>query len=321
MKYEIKEITYQSTNKIDTIHAKLYIPHETENIKAVIQVCHGMCEHMAKYHRTLDFFASHGYLVCMHDHLGHGEYVDASLRGYFAEANGYRYLVEDVYQLTKLVKKEYPSLPYYILGHSMGSFIARCYMYKYTNKVDGYIIMGTGGPNPLVDAGIQMAKMIIARKGPMFRSKFLTDMVIGKFNEKFKPNVSKHDWLSSDESMLPYYIADKIGDFNFTASGYLDLFHLQKNANLIKNIQKVPSDLPVILLSGDMDPVGDSGNGVLEVYHNFIKTGHTNTNIKLYPYLRHELLNEIKREEVQQDMMDWITLQSKNLKDKLNPTN
>ena len=306
MNFNEENIEYLSSNKIDTIHAKIYIPDQEDKINGIIQISHGMCEHIQKYHDVIEFLVNQNYIVSMNNHLGHGEFVEKESRGFFADKNGYQYLVEDVYQLTKITKERFPNLPYILLGHSMGSFIARCYMYQYGSYIDGYIIMGTGGPNKLVDTGIKLTDTVIARKGKMYRSKFLTNLVIGKFNEKFKPNVSKNDWLSSDPNMLPKYLEDELGDFIFTASGYRDLFYLQKNSNLIENIEKVPSKLPVFLISGDMDPVGDSGDGVLEVYHHFIQTGHERVSLKLYPYLRHEILNEVKKDEVYQDIMEWI---------------
>ena len=306
MIYKIEEKEYLSSNKKDTIHAKVYIPNNLDKVKGIIQISHGMCEYIDKYKDYMEFMVKKGYIICGNDHLGHGVYVAKDERGFFADENGFKYLVEDVYNLTKIMQKEFKNIPYFLLGHSMGSFIARCYMYKYKDKINGYIIMGTSGPNKLVDTGIKLADIIINKKGKMYRSKFLTNAVIGKFNESFRPNVSKYDWLSSDETMLPKYIKDKTGDFVFTASGYKDLFYLQKNCNLIKNIEKVPINLPVIFLSGSMDPVGDLGKGVLEVYYNFIKTGHTNTSVKLYPNLRHELLNEVGKEKIYQDIINWI---------------
>lgn len=301
-----KEIEYLSSNKIDIIHAIIFIPESYAKFNGIVQISHGMCEYVDKYKNFIEFLTNNGYIVCGNDHLGHGKYVERENRGFFADENGYKYLVEDVYKLTKLVKKEYKDLPYFLFGHSMGSFIARCYMYKHGDKIDGFIIMGTGYKNKLVDAGIKLADMIIARKGKMYRSRMLTDMVIGEFNKKFRPNVSKYDWLSSDESMLPWYVSDKIGDFDFTASGYKDLFKLNKNCNLLKNVEKIPKEKNIFLLSGNDDPVGDNGSGVLKVYHDLISTGHVNVFIKLYPNLRHELLNEVSKDDIYMDILCWL---------------
>lgn len=306
MKYTKNEIEYLSSNKIDTIHANIYIPKKLDKYKGIVQISHGMCEYVDKYVGFIEFLTENGYIVCGNDHLGHGKYVKKENRGFFANEHGHKYLVEDVYKLTKIIKKEYKELPYFLLGHSMGSFIARCYMYKYGDKIDGFVIMGTGYKNKLVDAGIKLADMVISRKGKMYRSRMLTDMVIGEFNKKFRPNVSKYDWLSSDENMLPWYVSDKIGDFNFTASGYKDLFNLNKNCNLIKNIEKIPKEKDIFILSGNDDPVGENGEGVLKVYHDLISTNHTNVTVKLYPNLRHELLNEIEKKKVYNDILKWI---------------
>lgn len=306
MKYAKNEIEYLSSNKIDTIHANIYVPKNIEKYKGIVQISHGMCEYVDKYVGFIEFLVENGYIVCGNDHLGHGKYVKRENRGFFADEHGYKCLVEDVHKLTKLIKKEFKELPYFLFGHSMGSFIARCYMYKYGDKIDGFIIMGTGYKNKLVDAGIKLADMVISRKGKMYRSRMLTDMVIGEFNKKFRPNVSKYDWLSSDESMLPWYVSDKIGDFDFTASGYKDLFNLNKNCNLTKNIEKIPKEKDIFILSGNDDPVGENGVGVLQVYHDLISTNHTNVTVKLYPNLRHELLNEVERDKVYYDILKWL---------------
>ncbi len=306
MNYTKKELEYLSSNKVDTIHANIYIPKKSAKYKGIVQISHGMCEYVDKYGNFINFLIENGYIVCGNDHLGHGKYVKKENRGFFADENGHKYLVEDVYKLTKIVKKEYKDLPYFLFGHSMGSFIARCYMYKYGDKIDGFVIMGTGYKNKLVDAGIKLANMVISRKGKMYRSRMLTDMVVGEFNKKFRPNVSKYDWLSSDENMLPWYISDKIGDFDFTASGYKDLFNLNKNCNLIKNVEKVPKEKYILIISGNDDPVGENGVGVLQVYHDLIKTNHKNVTVKLYPKLRHELLNEVEKEKVYSDILDWL---------------
>lgn len=309
MLYNEKEIEYLSSNKINTIHAKIFIPNEIIKVKGIVQISHGMCEYIDKYINFIECLNKNGYIVCGNDHLGHGKYVDEKDRGFFADENGHKYLVEDVYKLTKLVKKEYKELPYFLLGHSMGSFIARCYMYKYGDKVDGYIIMGTGYKNKLVDAGIKLTNFIISKKGKMYRSRMLTDMVIGEFNKKFRPNVSKFDWLSSDENMLNYYVNDKVGNFVFTASGYKDLFYLYKRCNTLKNIEKIPKEKDIFILSGNDDPLGENGVGVLQVYHDLIETSHTNVSIKLYPKLRHELLNEIGKENVYEDILNWLNIE------------
>lgn len=306
MEFNVEEIKYLSSNKENEIYAKIYTPKNVEKVEGIIQISHGMCEYIEKYEEFIKYMLDKGYIVCGNNHLGHGKKVEKEKRGFFADSDGYKYMVEDLHLFTKIVKDKFPNIPYFIFGHSMGSFIARIYISKYAKEIDGAIIMGTGTLNKLVPAGIKLADVIIARKGKMYRSKMLTNMVIGEFNKKFKPNKSKYDWLSSDESMLPVYENDKIGDFIFTVSGYKDLFNLNILANDIKTFEKTPKELPIFILSGNDDPVGDSGVGVLEVYHNYINTEHEKVKVKLYPKLRHELLNEVCRNNVYDDIIDWI---------------
>lgn len=300
-----EEVEYLSSNKVDRIYGQIYTPKDVEKVQGIIQISHGMCEYIEKYEGFIKYLTNQNYIVCGNDHLGHGKHVKQEERGFFADKDGYKYMVEDLYLMTKLVKKKYSKIPYFLFGHSMGSFIARIYISKYANKIDGAIIMGTGALNKLVPAGVKLADAISMRKGKMYRSKMLTNMVIGEFNKKFRPNQSKYDWLSSDKSMLPIYENDKIGDFVFTVSGYKDLFNLNILSNEIKIFEKTPKDFPIFLLSGNDDPVGDNGNGVLEVYHNYIKTNHINIKLKLYPNLRHELLNEVCREDIYEEIIEW----------------
>lgn len=306
MNFNIEEIEYLSSNKQNTIYAKIYTPKNVERVKGIIQISHGMCEYIEKYEEFIKYMLDKGYIVCGNNHLGHGIKIKKEDRGFFADNDGYKYMIEDLYLLTKIVKEKYPNIPYFIFGHSMGSFIARIYISKYAKDINGAVIMGTGTLNKLVPTGIKLADMIISRKGKMYRSKMLTNMVIGEFNKKFKPNKSKYDWLSSDEKMLPIYENDEVGDFVFTVSGYKDLFNLNILANDKDTFEKTPKDLPIFILSGNEDPVGDSGVGVLEVYKNYIDTDHVNVKVKLYPNLRHELLNEICREKIYDDIVGWI---------------
>lgn len=306
MNCNVEEVCIKSSNKVENIYGKIYSPKDVNKVEGIIQISHGMCEYIEKYEEFIKYLVKRNYIVCGNDHLGHGKHVEKEKRGFFADKDGYKYMVEDLYLMTKYVKKLYPDIPYFLLGHSMGSFIARIYISKYADKIDGAIIMGTGSLNKLVPAGIKLADIVIARKDKMYRSKMLTNMVIGEFNKKFKPNKSKYDWLSSDEKMLAIYEKDETGNFIFTTSGYKDLFNLDIIANNIKTYEKTPEDFPIFLLSGNEDPVGDNGTGVLEVYHSYINTNHINIKLKLYPKLRHELLNEIIKENVYNDIIDWI---------------
>lgn len=306
MNCNIEEVCMKSSNKIENIYGKIYSPKDVSKVQGIIQISHGMCEYIEKYEEFIEYLVKRNYIVCGNDHLGHGKHVEKDKRGFFADKDGYKYMVEDLYLMTKFVKNIYPNIPYFLLGHSMGSFIARIYISKYADKIDGAIIMGTGALHKLVPAGIKLADIVISRRDKMYRSKMLTNMVIGEFNKQFKPNKSKYDWLSSDETMQTIYEKDELSNFVFTASGYKDLFKLDIIANELKTFEKVPETFPILLLSGNEDPVGDNGTGVLEVYHNYIKTNHINVKFKLYPKLRHELLNEIGKNSIYDEIIEWI---------------
>ena len=306
MKYN--DIQFKSTNGINTIKGMVYLPDNIQEVKGIVQICHGMCEYIEKYERFAKFLTDNNFIVCGHSHIGHGQSVNNEDEyGFFAEKFGYKYLIKDVYKLTCIMKEKYPNLPYFVLGHSMGSFIIRCYISNYGNEIDGAIISGTGGPNQFIDLGIKFANMIIKQKGNMYRSDFLTDEAMKiVFNKQVKHSFTKYDWVSRDAKIVKEFSKDKLSDFSFTACGYRDLFNLIKYSNNEKTIDKIPKQLPIYIFSGDKDPVGQDGVGVEKVYKDLVKHGCTNVIMKLYKNGRHEMLNEINYEKVYDNILKWI---------------
>lgn len=300
-----KQFELKSANGKDMV--KYYVcaaDNIEENIpKAILQISHGMCEFFDRYLNFAEYLTNHGILVCGNDHLGHGE---CDLQGYFSENEGYVHLCEDVHCVTKEVKKMYPNTPHILHGHSMGSFIARNYLSKYARELDGCIIMGTGGSNPLSHIAISLAKRIKKRKGDMHRSAFLNKMAFGAYNKHFKETGNEFDWLSRDEKVVLDFEKNPRCNYVLTVSAFHDLLMLQCTANDNGWYETVPKDLPILLVSGDMDPVGDYGKGPKEVYDKLKKAGVSDVQIKLYPDFRHEILNEIGKEEVYEDVLEFI---------------
>lgn len=302
-----KEITYLSKNKKTTIHAVAYYPEDGVNIKGIVQISHGMCEYIGRYDRFARYLSSQGFLVCGNNHMGHGDSVESEAElGFFSDENGYKYLVEDVHTLTQKMKEKYPNLPYFLLGHSMGSFIVRCYIAKYGKELTGAIICGTCGPMKVINPAIKAAEMVESRKGKMYRSKFINDLAFGTFNLKFQPIKTRYDWVSSDEEIVAKYNQDTRCNFIFTARAFHDLFHLIRGCNLSSCFAHTPDDLPLFVISGSMDPVGEYSEGVLKVYKLYIEHNASDATLKLYPGMRHEILNEVKYEQVYQDILNWI---------------
>lgn len=305
MEFLTNEFTYPSASGLCDIFAQSAAPADFGAVKGVVQIAHGMAEYSNRYARFAMELCKRGYAVYINDHLGHGCSVESEdARGYFGD-DGANSLVEDMKQLTDIAKQEYPNLPVFLFGHSMGSFLARKYTAKYGHTLDGVIYCGTSGPNPAAGMGIALVNYMIKREGALYRSDFIDNMAFGTYNKKTAKN-TKFDWLSRDEKEVEKYIADDNCGFLFTLGGFKTLFSLLKEISGKVWYNTVPADLQILLIAGDKDPVGEYGKGVTEVYKTLRKTGHTNAVMKLYPEARHELLNELNRKEVTQDVLDWL---------------
>ncbi len=300
-----KEFKFPSSSGLCDIFAQSFTP-DGGNVKAVIQISHGMTEHSDRYIPFAEKLCEAGYAVFTNDHLGHGRSVkDDSMLGFFGSEKGYMNIVNDCKKLTEIAKKEYPNVPYFFFGHSMGSFIARCYTKYYGDGIDAAVYCGTSGPNPGASVGIAMAKLISKTKGEMHRSKFINSVAFGTYNKKTGKKTDC-DWLTKDEAIVNEYIADKYCGFIFTAAGFKDLFSVLNEVNANDWYLSFDKKLPVLLIAGEDDPVGAYGKGVTAVYNNLLKTGHEDVSLKLYPTDRHEILNETDREDVMKYLIEWF---------------
>lgn len=296
--------TFPSTNRVDTITYYVYLPEEKP--RGIIQISHGMCEYIARYEDFADFLTSKGFIVVGNDHLGHGKSVSADEKlGYFAEKNGWLYLVKDLHKLTRIVKQKYPDLPYFLLGHSMGSFAARVYIAHYGYELDGVLLLGTGDGLALSSVGTRVARSVVRAKGEFFRSKRLNQMVFGMYNDRIKNHKTDYDWVTSDIEHIEKYANDNLCNFIFTASGFVDLTAMLEYISRNRWAQAVPKNLPILLAAGTGDPVGSYGKGVMRVYDKLIDN-QCSVDIKLYPNARHELINETIRADVYEDLLWWI---------------
>ena len=286
------------------IRALMWIPKN--EIKAILQISHGMLEHMERYDHFGNYMASKGILVVGNDHLGHGSSVTSE------EDRGYLYkdwhaLIEDMHNLMVIIREKYPGVPYFLLGHSMGSFLTRYFITVYGKEIDGAIIMGTGQqPRALIMFGLLLTHFIALFKGWKYRSKFINYLVLGENNKKFKPAKTKSDWLTRDEKIVDAYLSDNRIDFIFTLNGFNNLFRLILQMNDKSQINNISKDLPLLLVSGQNDPVGDFGKGVHKTYNMYKALGMKNISMKLYAEDRHEILNELDREQVYEDILRWI---------------
>lgn len=291
----------------EKVSARKWIDKDFKEYKGVIELVHGMQEHIGRYSEFAEFLASNGFIVVGHDHLGHGRTPKLKRDfGYFASKDGWDKLVEDIHLLQNIVHNEYPNLPYIIFGHSMGSLIVRTYITKYDDALDGIIISGTSGQKLMLNLGMFLIKIIEIFKGKRYRSKLITKLVTGSFNKNFKPNRTPSDWLCSDEQVVDRFLEDKLCGIPFTLQAYYDLLSGTKYLSKQKNIDETPIDVPILIFSGENDPVGENGKGVLRVYNMLKKDEDRKVYLRLFENGRHEMLNEVNKLEVHNFVLDWI---------------
>jgi alpha-beta hydrolase superfamily lysophospholipase len=312
----------------EDIFSRLWLP-ETEagtaavpdavaaNPRAVIQIAHGMAEHSARYDDFARFLTRSGFIVCMNDHAGHGPHADGQgTLGYFADKNGPEHIIRDMHTLFDAacgqdllpapLKGVFPSLPKFLLGHSMGSFLSRMYITRYGDELAGCILSGTMGNNAALAAGKALAVLQVKVKGPKSPGILLSKVAFGSYNKRIEKPVSGNAWLCSDDDVCRKYDDDPYCGFPFTALGFVDLFTIMQEISAPGWAASVPKTLPIYIFSGAEDPVGAYGKGPAEVYDRLKRTGHEDLTLKIYPGGRHEMLNESNKTEVYEDILAWI---------------
>ncbi|MGN0522289.1 MAG: alpha/beta fold hydrolase [Eubacterium sp.] len=302
---KVKEYSYPSISGLCEIKAWQWSPDDG-NVKAVLQIHHGMAEHCGRYKAAIEAFVNMGYAVFMNDMINHGKSnSDKNMLGYFGDKDGYKDIIADAKTLMTIAKREYPDKKYVICGHSMGSLIMRCFINEYGNCFDAAVFIGTSGTNPLANVSIGLTNIVSAFKGKKYKSPWLYKMGFSAYDKPFEHRTN-YDWGSRDTKTIDDYVADEYCGFMFSSSGYQDLAKLCIECNTDKWAQNIQSDMPILLISGSMDPVGNYSKGVQEVYDRLIKTGHTKVDLKLYPDARHEILNETNKEEVYEYIDNFI---------------
>ncbi len=287
------------------ISAAKWIPDG--EVKAVVQIVHGMNEYIERHAKTAEFLANNGYAVFGEDHRGHGLTVKDGNFGHFDNENGYLKVIEDNYTLTKLIKNEFPGKKVFLFGHSMGSFISRNYVFEHGNEIDGLLLMGTGGL-PLKNKIVNLItlKVLSPFVKPDAKLPFVHKIGAKDLNKAFEPGKTGYEWLSTDQSVADAFFADPMCGGVDTYSFYKDLVTMMLEMERAENIAKVPKKLPVFIFSGNMDPVGDFGRKVTQTYKDYIKAGLIDVTIKLYDGYRHELHNEPVRDELFKEILNWI---------------
>lgn len=285
----------------------LYLWQTDAPCRGVIQLVHGMAEHIARYDRLARALCAAGYTVAGHSHLGHGEDAREDELGFFGRKDGWDHLVEDVHAAHEMLLTRFPGQRFAILGHSMGSFVTREYLLRYGGDLTAAVICGTGWfPGPLCSVA-RAAAALCGVFGGWQKPAPLVDRLMSKDNNKaFAPARTPFDWLSRDTAEVDKYMADLRCGFLFTARGYYDMFTGLKSLSRLHRLAALPGNLPVLFISGDADPIGTQGKGVNTVAQQFRNAGVRDVTVRLYPGARHELFNETNRDEITAELIDWL---------------
>lgn len=306
--------TFLSSDKKTKLHGVKWLP-ESGEYGAVLQIAHGMIEYIERYEEFASYMAARGYLVVGHDHLGHGDSVaDRKDWGYIAGKDSDRCMVEDMHTLRLMTEKDNPGMPYFMLGHSMGSYLLRKYITEYGRGLAGALVVGTGSvPDIATKAGMQVIKCMARFKGWRYRSRLVEKLFFSGAYRKFSMDGKDlaRNWLTKDLDIAANYYAEPRCTFHFTLNGYYTVVKLVYYDNQPENTAKIPKDLPMILLSGADDPVGNMGKGVLLVKKQLEKAGIKNLTCRLYENDRHEILNETDRSTVYRDILKWCEANKK----------
>lgn len=279
---------------------------DCKNPQALLQVSHGMSEYFKRYSAFATFLARRGILVFGHDHLGHGESVSSEKDlGFIASSGGADLLVEDVHALSLHMKEEYPNLPLFLFGHSMGSFVAREAVARHHGTYAGAIFCGTAGPGMPTGAGMLLAKLLTLFFGERHRSALLRSITFAGYNKKYRNVETSMDWLTRDSDTVAAYLSDPLCGFTFTLRAYQDLFTLIEWVSRKEWAERLPKNIPYLVVSGEMDPVGGWGAGAKKVADRLTEAG-LNTTFRLHPEMRHEILNELGFERVWEELELWV---------------
>ncbi len=292
-----------SCNGKNMLAGKVYLP--SGNIKGYFHIVHGMTEYIGRYDKFMKLLAENGYITFGYDHLGHGHTVnDDSELGFIAEKNGDDLLARDVKVFADAMREEYGNHPYYLMGHSMGSFVVRMATQNYITP-DKLIIMGTGGPKGIVVFGLYISEFIQRIKGPRYYSNLVKFLAFGSYNARCPKSEGPHAWLTTDAEIRDRYHNDKFCTFELTISTMHDIISLTYKANRNKWFKSVAKKMPILLISGEDDVVGDYGKGV-RICEKKLKENGANVTTVIYPGYRHEILNDSSFDMTVKDILDFI---------------
>lgn len=291
-----------------SIPVYLWEPDDDKPLRGIVQLVHGSCEHAGRYAGFAQFLTEQGFVVYAHDLRGHGRAIRSTEDyGYFGERGGWTAMVRELGEVTRLARTRHPGLKLVLLGHSMGSFLARHYALAQIEPLDGLVLIGTAHhKRALLLSGRLLARGIVAARGSHFHSALLYKLSYAAFNYRFEPSRTPQDWLTRDEAVVDAFIRDEACGFVFAAAGFRDMFEGLLTITDPAQIRQTPPDLPILMLYGTDDPVGDFGKMVQQAYDAYLEAGVRRVELKAYEGMRHEILNELGKEEVYQDIAVWL---------------
>ena len=300
------ESSFLSSDGHTQLYCREYLPDG--NAVGIVQIVHGLGEHIGRYDAFATFLADNGYIVAAHDQLGHGKSAERQdAFGLLSESEGWNKALKDIRTLHDKITAKYPGKPVFMLGHSMGSFLVRTYLIRFRDGLDGAVLSGTGQQRSFLVSGEKLITSLeVRRRGAKYKSSRMNKLAFGNYNDKFDSVRTSFDWISRDESVVDGFVTDPLCSFVPTAGLMRDMMAGIDFISRPKNVSRMKKSLPVLFISGDCDPVGENGRGVIRSYKSFLKAGMTDVTMKLYHGARHEVLNETNKAEVYQDVLCWL---------------
>ena len=289
-------------------HSRLFVNAWLPDLtpRAVVMLSHGMAEHSGRYARLGAALCAAGIALYAHDQRGHGKTAAQGVLGHFAHEDGWSKVVDDLASLSQSISQRHPDLPVFLLGHSMGSYVAQAYVMYHGASLQGAILSGSNyQPVSLYRSARQIARLERWRQGPTGRSALIDWLSFGNFNKAFKPNRTRFDWLSRDSQQVDLYVSDPLCGFRCTNQFWVDLLGGLQQISKPSNLKQIDGSLPLLIIGGECDPVSQ-GKRLKDLAAALGEAGHQSVQLKIYPQARHELLNESNRDEVTRDVIDWL---------------
>ena len=303
-----KDLRITSCNRKNKLYVRIWQPDETSDLHGIVQISHGMIEHIKRYDRFARFLVTKGYIVIANDHLGHGLTANGEEElGYMLAGDASEAMVRDLHKVTRYIRKRYHALPVFMVGHSMGSFLAKRYVMSYPNELNGLILLGSGyQPKVMLLMGYAVQAWLRMWKGEHYRSKLMQSLGIFYYNARIRNCSPLNNWITRDKEVLKAYNEDKYCQFIFTIKGYKTLFDTLWFIQKKKNIKKLKKELPIRFISGAMDPVGSYSYGVKRIVSEYQKCGVKKVDAVFYKDARHAVLHEIGYQKTQDDIVEWM---------------